>query len=132
MARPSKVTAERPGNEIVLLLFWLADVDRPTASNANGAQELKHASDLKKTKLCLEFLEGCCLKSAACPFARCYEDLRVTVSVKDPTMLFLRTRILQKMVCGADTRMVPGSCDAHSPPLYIPRFRNLESIDPFS
>ena len=58
----------------------------------HGAGELKHAPDLKKTKLCFEFLEGCCLRSAACPFAHSCEDLCVTASVckAQPCFLFER------------------------------------------
>lgn len=48
---------------------------------AHGPRELKHAPNLKKTKLCFDFLQGCCSRGDACSFAHCNEDLRVTAGV---------------------------------------------------
>ena len=58
------------------------------------------------TKLCFEFLEGCCLQSAAVPFAHSYEALaRRCQRLQDPSVLFLRTRSpLQGRSAVADTR----------------------------
>ena len=63
-------------------------------------------------------------------------DMKICASLPAftrPSCAISSNEVLAGRVCGADTRMVSGSDDVHSPPFFHSRrFRNLESIDPFS
>ena len=80
MSRPNKVAAEQL-LKTKFCFFMTGRCSQADCKYAHGFRELKHALDLKKTKLCFEFLQGCCRRGAECPFAHSYEDLRVTASV---------------------------------------------------
>ena len=131
VSRPNRVAAERLPTTI-LCFFMTGRCGQANCKYAHGPRELKHAADLKKTKLCFEFSEGCCQEVPRVP-------LLIGMKICAPPPAFSRlsratssNEVLARRVCGADTRMVSGSCDAHSPSPSGRRVRSLESIDPSS
>ena len=85
----AKDSVANPDNVVTMQLYKTRicsfyDAGRCGLANckfAHGACQLKNAPNLKKTKLCFDFLRGCCPKGDSCSFAHCNEDLRVTEGV---------------------------------------------------
>ena len=60
VSRLNKVAAEWLLTTILCFFFMSGRCGQANCKYAHGPRELKHAPDLKKTKLCFEFSEECC------------------------------------------------------------------------
>ena len=113
VSRLNKVAAERLLTTILCFFFMTGRCGQANCKYAHGLRELKHAADLKKTKLCFEFSEGCCQEVSRVPLLI---GMKICVSPPAFTRLGHATssnEVLARKVCAADTRMVSESSDAH-------------------
>ena len=113
VSRPNRVAAERLPTTILRFFFMTGRCGQANCKYAHGPRELKHAADLKKTKLCFEFLVGCCQEVSRVPLLI---GMKICVSPPAFTRLSRATSSnegLAREVCAADTRMVSESGDAH-------------------
>ena len=103
VSRPDRVAAERLLTTILCFFFMSGRCGQANCKYAHGPRELKHAADLKKTKLCFEFSEGCCQEVPRVPLLI---GMKICVSPPAFTRLSRATssnEVLARMVCGADT-----------------------------